>query len=135
MNPTQHGIASSIIVVAVEGGIGYWSVLHDYLWYSDILGEGSMEPGPGGGDNALAVIQTLEDLDAGGLTLYDIHPKMVWEGVEKIANGEVKASDWIKDLCAKLLKATSTDDIPSNLDSWAADAIVQVAALGEIVYG
>ena len=135
MNPTQHGIASSIIIVAVEGGIGYWSVLHDYLWYSGILEEGSMEPGPGGGDNALAVIQTLEDLDAGGLTLYDIHPQMVWDGVEMVASGKVKASDWLKDLCAKLLKATSTDDIPSNLDSWAADAIVQVAALGEIVYG
>ena len=60
---------------------------------------------------------------------------MVWDGVEMIASGKVQASDWLKDLCAKLLKATSTDDIPSNLDSWAADAIVQVAALGEIVYG
>lgn len=80
MNPTQHGIASSIIVVAVEGGIGYWSVLHDYLWYSDILGEGSMEPGPGGGDNNHHLQHYLDLPEAGTLIDPDTGEDMVLVG-------------------------------------------------------
>lgn len=111
---------ADILSAAVEGGIGYWAQVRDYTWGTD-LGLHSLE-GPG----AFATVQ--------------IKVKGGWKKVnaDTIATGiiAIKGPDFQvnHDLRGTILAADAENDA-TELDAEAADAIVQAALFGELVYG
>lgn len=108
---------SDIITTAVEGGTGYWASVSDYEWVME--GESGWKP------TTVILYDQEEDPDA-PLAL----------NIEKVANGinmliAGYPTRYVTDYTLKGLAALDAGEI----DSDAADAIVQCALLGEIVYG
>lgn len=111
---------SDIISTAVEGGIGYWSQVDSYTW-DDASGEPGWEP------TTVVVYDTEEDGENAEPMPLDI--AKVAEGINRLVQG------WPNTVVTKdTLSGLATLDA-GEIDSDAADAIVQCALLGEMVYG
>lgn len=95
--------------------IGYWA---DDIEYAEPYD--SEEPGP-------ALSFTCED----GVELYTVRKTDIEDAIEMIAGNEVTVSPGIK---ADIMSAIKEDDY-GYIDGHAADAIVQVACFGEVIYG
>ncbi len=109
---------ASCMVAAMEGGINYWADIADWEWKDDDH------------HNMIQASARIRDVDQGGswiaFGLDDIA-----RGIGKLLDKDFQISDqirsWVRD-------GSATNDA-SNIDSWAADAIVQAAIFGEVVYG
>jgi len=110
-----------VVITALEGGIGYWSVCSEY-------NSGSL------GEPARAVIQEFDES-----TGEPYGEKLV---VDRALI--TKALDRITDLTqprlankeiTKYIIFGVLDDDPGNIDTDCADVIVQVGLFGKIVYG
>lgn len=104
----------SVLTTAVEGGIGYWSVVtdcerrDDLSWVSVAL-EGTEE--------------TQEDFEPLTVRAVDLVP-----AIQKLMDGTIG-------LRSDLLAQIHSDEGIEYVDSDVADCIVQIAAFGEVVYG
>lgn len=78
-------------------------------------------------DPATTLAVTCEE----GTELYELKMDDVIDSIERIVNGEVTVADSIK---SDILKAITEDDY-GYIDGYAADAIVQAACFGELIYG
>lgn len=118
----EEQFLSDIITAAVEGGIGYWSQVQDYDWFN-YFDRPAEEFYP----TTVTVFDTEEhgeDAEPMHLTI-----EKVAEGINKLITGWPGAYT-----TNYTLKGLSTLDA-GEIDSDAADVIVQCALLGEIVYG
>lgn len=111
---------ADIIIVAVEGGIGYWSQTVTYRWtegpihtYADII-----EVGDG-------------DEDEEDRKHHKIDLEVVKRGIERCLSQHSAAHS---DIIEAVHRAVVEDDA-GHVDSDAADVIVQFGLFNEIVYG
>ena len=117
---------ADILTTAVEsGGISYWvEEAHEVRRNGPRTRPGSI--GNVDGDSI-----TFISVSDGESDRADVGLESIAQALGKIAMGEVKISP---DLRASITRAMLDDDC-GEIDAEAADVIVQVAALGEIVYG
>lgn len=124
---------SCVIITAVEGGIGYWSQVSEYRWWSPTLDGGSAVHADGI-PNAYATIHEFGDSDPDNrdLKVRDIGVEDISRAIGIMGKGGVTgASDgW----CKRIMQASRENDA-GELDAGDYDAIVQVAMFGEVVYG
>lgn len=135
MTAERETFLAGIIVTAIEGGIGYWASASEYRWYAKDLSGGTAEPAPNGGDNAWATVFEREDEDAEAKTL-DL--EAVNKAVERIASGEEIKYLGSATRSTVIVANQTNDPFPEGvygIDADVADQIVQVALLGEVVYG
>jgi hypothetical protein len=119
---------SDVIITAVEGGIGYWSSVSEYRHgYGDGLDEDNRQP-------ATALVH-VEDED--GTPARDPLPlttTTVAKAFRLICDKSVDNlsvnPEWRKRMVAAYWAKDSCD-----IDAGDADQIVQIALLGEVVYG
>jgi hypothetical protein len=128
-SPDRERFLADVIVTAVEGGIGYWSQVSDYRWWSDLIG----------GHNATAVFETsvivyplLDDESGYSVNGVPVGIDSIARAIERIkSDRSIRLSDAY---LARILIADRDNDA-GNLDSDDADVIVQVAVLGDVIYG
>jgi len=128
-SPERAEFLADMITTAVEGGIGYWSTVSEYGWYCPQLGDGTTAPGPGGTATAHATIHD-DDAEEGihiGLDEIDrALRRLAVEPVEGIGKHQRRS----------ITRAyIANDHTETDLDADDADAVVQVACLGSVVYG
>lgn len=124
---------SDVLITAVEGGIGYWSVVGNYRtgidWSKDTGEEREDTRRP-------ASVEVYEmDEDAGGYksTGVPVSNKEIAKAFKLImGKDEIKYCDrnWRKRMAAAYWAKDACD-----LDAGDADAVVQIALFGEVVYG
>ena len=109
---------ASIVVTAIEGGINYWADTKEYrlTWAHQQLTQ------------ATALIRDWEAPD-GDWAKIDVDT--IARGIGKVLEAEFSLNKEMKDW---IRNGTSEND-SGNIDCWCADAIVQAAVLGELVYG
>lgn len=106
-----------VVITAVEGGIGYWSICHSYKWANQ--------------PKVTAVIQETDELGIGFGPKITLDRKMVSEGIKAILSGETNVGDYL----IKMVAAANATNDGGEIDSDGADAIVQVACFGNLIYG
>lgn len=120
-SPERTQFLADIITTAVEGGIYYWAEVSDCTWDFD-------NPGV-----AFVRVYCIEDDD---LT----PPEGVPVGIEKIAKAIARILDpeVPTDLSAtnvKMIRDASKENDAGDVDADLADCIMQVAVLGDVIYG
>lgn len=106
-----------VITTAVEGGTGYWAVVHAYKWVD-------LKPG-----EVYAVIEEIEDPQAPGR--HRIDADLIARGIGRVLYPGFRIR---ADLC-ELIRAADREADAGLIDADGADVIVQAALFGEIVYG
>lgn len=115
---------ADVITTAVESGhngIHYWAEVTDYRLKR-------FEPG------SLRIIDAkakVRDREAGATEWLDLNLDTISRGIGKIGRGKVSLADSLR----KSIERASRENDGGDIDSWAADVIVQAGLLGEIVYG
>lgn len=120
-SPERTQFLADILTTAVEGGINYWAEVSDYTWDFD-------NPGV-----AFVRVYCIEDDD---LT----PPEGVPVDIEKIAKAIARILDpqIPTDLSAtnvKMIRDASKENDAGDVDADLADCIMQVAVLGDVIYG
>lgn len=145
-------IACDLITAACEGGINYWASCEDYRWGDPSLGHS--RPQANGSDawqpddKRYATVTIHSDVDPGMEP--DFEPvfvdaaKMI-EAIRKVVAGEVKPfynmgytqtyRDRLVSLFAELERGVQLDYADYDYDASDADCMMQIAVLGETVYG
>lgn len=119
---------ASVIVTAVEGGIGYWASTSEYRWFQPDLDGGTATPTERGGANAFARLMDRE----GDGTFYDLTPAVIERAFETIEKGPVA---YLSASRSKRLLGALDDLEGGDIDSSDADVLVQIGLLGGVVYG
>lgn len=117
--PERTCFLADVVVTAVEGGIGYWCEHRNYQWTQD--GETR--------DMTSASVEVREYQDGGRwrpVTLETIE-----DGITKIR----EASFTINPEVLSFILVGDRNNDAGEIDSTAADCIIQAALLGELVYG
>jgi hypothetical protein len=122
---------ADIITTAVEGGTGYWAQTSQYQYEYD--GELKLYTGKlieGGGTQA--TLHELDDDDEGykaeGLT---ITTDKIAAAIGKLKRGEIQINS---QLAESILTGDKENDA-GYIDADGADALTQIALLGELTYG
>lgn len=119
---------TDILCIAVEGGINHWVDGEDYRYNGDPAGRGVTLTGwagePGDSDEDPIEFPLRLDLD------------LISSGVNQIVTGQVDGID--SELVAVVggcnFAGSCAPDHGTDIDADIADAIVQVAVLGELVF-
>lgn len=124
----EHEMLRDWFTTAFEGGIGYWARAETYRW--DVADPAEVQ--------AVIVPADAEDdeFERTTVTLATIK-----DGLVKIAAGETTAPHRLVGLCTVILREIGRGtrwldlDEASDFDADDADAVVQIAVLGSLVYG
>ena len=113
---------ADIITTAIEGGTGYWALVHEYKWSERPPSE------------VYAVISEDEEqigseAEAPGYHRIDID--VIAKGIGRIREDAFPINSHLK---AEILLADRENE-GGDIDADSADAIVQAAIFGELVYG
>ena len=125
---------SDVITTAVEGGIGYWAKVSEYRWYSPSLDGGSATHEDGVA-NAYVTVHEREGHDMELVSESGTHV-----GLDDVASAIATISDPSVVLALhndyrKRITAASRFNDAGDLDAGDCDVIVQVAVLGDVIYG
>ena len=130
INEERKKFAWYIFVIALEGGIGYWSECTKYHWMKK-EGDKNIDDINGFFAN---IIELDEDRLADGeeQNKFKIDYSVIEKGLKAICNGPVKyLSEGIR---TSIITAIINDDA-GEIDADYADGIVQVGLFNEVVYG
>jgi hypothetical protein len=119
-----------VITTALEGGIGYWSQCSQYQYLYD--GELKACVGDLVGAEPRAVVHELRD-DGEGYkrTELVITPNVIARGIDRILAGGAGVASSTEDA----IRYAEREHDAGEIDASHADAIVQVALFGKLVYG
>lgn len=129
-SPERVEFLSDILIAAIEGGTGYWAQVSQYQYLDD--GELKVFAAPRKPDEGTrATIHVLKDDESGYEEQgHDITVDTIAKGIGRIVRGEVKIKQRMRDAIAEASAGNEAD----NIDADDADAIVQAALFGELVY-
>lgn len=123
---------ADIIVTAVEGGysaLGFrdyrWHYPEDYMGPSDPKNPLGLAPG-GGGNATVTVVDVENDGKA-----YEVTIDSIATALGKIRKGESRIADQYR----KRILDGDRDNDAGEIDAYDADIVVQMATLGDVVYG
>ena len=112
----RNEFLTDVLSTAVEGGIGYWANVHAYRWTPE---------------NPAERHATVRDHQTARGAEIRVDLDALASAIRKIVAGEVNLAD---DYRRRIQLATRENDC-GELDSLDCDAIFQVAALGDVIYG
>jgi hypothetical protein len=119
-------------ITAVEGGIGYWSQIEGYGKFVNALF--ASEENKGEPSNDLGKLSIIDDytgeIDPDEPT-FELTTKLIADGIRTALKPNFKVNQTIRGYIYRAVVNNDSGDI----DSTAADVIVQAACFGEIVYG
>jgi hypothetical protein len=116
---------NDVITTAVEGGIGHWASPSAYNWGTD-KGKFSLDGTP-----YPTTVTIYEEEDEGNFRFFPLTIDAVASAIRKISRGESQISE---DRVKTIVDASREND-GGDIDADLADCIVQVAVLGDVVYG
>ena len=114
--PKRIDFLCNVLVTAAEGGINYWAELSGYKWEQDDQ------------KNMTTARVSVKSHDG---ILYEVTPDVIQAGIDKVKSGVIELN---KDILKAILVADVINDA-GDIDSDAADCIVQAALFDKIVYG
>jgi len=139
--PQREAFLTSVIITAIEGGIGYWAVARNYDW-------GTKEGGQHSLDGAMYARAHVRPQDGFAAVAEPGYPRKTLDDkgrwgildIDAVAHGLGRLrKDEDNKLCAKSIRkhilGASAVNEGGDIDANDADIIVQVALLGEVVYG
>lgn len=130
-SPERAEFLTDMITTAVEGGIGYWSTVSDYRWYSPTVTGGTAAPGPHGTANAHATIHEDHAAPEAGI---HIGLDEIDSALHRITTTPVEGISTHQR--ERLTRAHHANDhTEADLGADDADAVVQVACFGRVIYG
>lgn len=109
--PERAEFLSDVLTTAVEGGIGYWSSVSDYRWWSPTL-DGGSAPHRDGQANAYVVVHCDDELPDTCLNNIDGHWYVITYGR---APYEIHARDCVTCGIARGGRLVTVDDIARAL--------------------
>ena len=115
-DPKRTDFLCNVLTTAVEGGINYWAELWDYTWKQD--------------DQKNMTTARVSVKPHRGIW-HSVTPDVIQVGIDKIKAGTIELN---KDILKAIIVADVTNDA-GEIDSTAADCIVQAALFDEIFYG
>lgn len=132
--PVRAEFLADVLSTAVEGGIGYWSKVSDYSWYQPSLGSTRSCLYNVGEANAYVTVHEWgSELEPG---------RVVTVGVDDMARAMKRIANEDLGLRPEIIRAirennytNGTSDQVEDIDASLADIIMQVAVLGEVIYG
>lgn len=107
----------NVVVTAVEGGVGYWAELREYKWSED--------------ENRYMTGASVEVDAQDGKGWRTVNLDTIREGLAKIKESSFQINPAV--LSAILMGDRNND--AGEIDSEAADCIIQAGLFGELVYG
>ena len=116
---------ANVIITAVEGGINYWTEYGDYQYTENKDGlttDASVE---------LREYQVVQGMLNEHRTLHKVTLATIRKGIQKVQEPDFQ----INPVLLNFILAADRDNDGENIDSEAADCIVQAALFGELVYG
>jgi hypothetical protein len=116
---------SDVLVTAVEGGINYWAAVSDYS-FTDA-----------DGNDVPATVKVHEMIDVGGgyeEVGVPITTKEIDAAIKRIMNLEDDIK-YLGNYTRSLVLQASMENDAGDIDADIADTIMQIAVLGEVVYG
>lgn len=113
MKTEREQYLDDIIIAAVEGGIGYWSIGRGYKWSED---------GP-------TTVEIMEEEE--GSTWHLVDRSAIRKGIGLVLSGDMKVHESYADTLRRAERHNDAGEIDAEL----ADIIVQAAILGDVVYG
>jgi hypothetical protein len=123
---TRDQVYADIFTTAMEGGVGYWSQLTAYH-YSDANGN----------DDLLGFGAMLVDTEDEDHPEFIVTRETIVKGITALAaetaDPRCEFAEWIKTANIIVRRADAYDVI--DYDAGFADAVVQLALFGEVVYG
>lgn len=134
-SPARAEFLADVLTTAVEGGINHWAQVTDYCWYDPRLGAGgsciynSDEP------NAYVTVHEVgTELEPGRVVTVGVDQIAV--AMKRIGAGEF---DYLRPDLVHAIKVNNItngegDGKVPDVDATLADIIMQVAALGEVIY-
>ena len=117
----RTGFLADILVTAAEGGINYWALMRNYRWEQDADGNLTM---------ASVEIETRPK-NPGPSVWQTVSEETIELGIARVKQPGFQVN---RDNLANILVADRENDA-SEIDSEAADCIIQAALFGEVVYG
>lgn len=123
-----------VFSAALEGGIGYWSLCHKFHWQKRGVPKEALFDDKVDWDGFYAIIEEAEEGDwslAGQKPQVRVDADVIEKGIELLASGKVKLGNVV---LGRIL-AGSAQAEAGDIDSEAADCIIQAAVLGEVRYG
>lgn len=123
-----------VFCAALEGGIGYWSLCHKYCWRKFEAPQDAPFTDTTDLDGFHAIIEEQENGDwsrEGEKPRVRVDAEAIERGIAKLAAGEVKIGSVV---LGRILAGSALNDA-GDIDSEAADCIVQAAVLDEVKYG
>lgn len=120
-SPERTEFLADILTTAVEGGINYWAEVSDYTWDFD-------NPGV-----AFVRVYCIEDDDLTPPEGVPVDIEKIAKAIARILNPEIPT-----DLSAtnvKMIGDASKENDAGDVDADLADCIMQVAVLGDVIYG
>ena len=112
---------ASMLVTAVEGGVNYWAEVRNYRWAFAEDGSGRL----------VSASVELRDAEADGVEWMPVTLDTVERGIDRIKKGGVSLA---RSLMAAILLGDLNPEYAGDIDSEAADCIIQVGLLGDIIY-
>lgn len=137
-------IAADLITTAVEGAINYWASVSDYTWAGPGYGHSDGRPWADGDTQhvSVTVYETDGDDPEHGHTV-DVAAMRV--ALLRVVAGECKPfftpgyerryETRVVDALRKVAAGTPLDQTDYDFDASDADCMMQLAVLGEVVYG
>lgn len=128
LTPQECG---DIAITAAEGGIGYWSVIGSYEWRRWLVDPFDHSKGNASvpDDFVFYRISTIDD--GSGSESFDITPALLRRGFEAGLLAKRNKGGWaVQDLLG-----IDREDWTGEIDTDAADIIVQFGCFGEVIYG
>lgn len=110
---------TDVMTTAAEGGIGYWSQLSSYRWDAPYAERG------------MTVHEMTDDESGYKEDGVLVTPDTIAAAIGRIRRGEGSFHDSYR---VRIVQASRDNDC-GELDSLDCDLIVQMAVLGEVVYG
>ena len=134
-------IARDLITTAVEGGINYWATVSEYRWGGPGLGHSDGRAWKAGDAPYASVTVHEKDAEEG----VPVDAAKMREAVVKVLTGEAKPfytvgygrlyRDRLTEALREVMKGTAFDRTEYDYDARDADCMMQLAVLGNVVYG
>jgi len=140
-------LAADLISTAVEGGINYWASCEGYKWGGPLLGHSDDRPWTDEDVTyAQVTIHETESSDDGPPKIVFVNVAKMWAAIRQVVAGDVKpfynASSYSETFRERLLalldqldEGKAFDECEFLYDADDADSMMQIAVLGEIIYG
>ena len=120
MSPKRIEFLADLLTTAVEGGIGYWSVVSDYQW----------REGPA------TTRVTVQDTEGEGVEgkVWQLNVEIIGAALDKLL-ADPRACHVHPENAKPLWAASVTNGEDEVPDAGMADLVVQVACFGDVIYG